>query len=122
MAVLDVIEEENLQKHALETGNWLKEELNRLKKQYPLIGDVRGEGFFLGIELILDPETLQPTGSHAKYVVERLKTKRILMSTEGPGHNVLKFKPPMVFGRNEGKFLLENLESVLQESPIQFVS
>lgn len=122
MAVLDVIEEENLQKHVLETGNWLKEELNRLKKQYPLIGDVRGEGFFLGIELILDPETLQPAGSHAKYVVERLKTKRILMSTEGPGHNVLKFKPPMVFGRNEGKFLLENLESVLQESPIQFVS
>jgi 4-aminobutyrate aminotransferase-like enzyme len=44
------------------------------------------------------------------------------MSTEGPGHNVIKFKPPMVFGRNEGKFLLENLESVLQESPMQFVS
>ena len=72
--------------------------------------------------MILDPETLQPAGSHAKYVVERLKTKRILLSTEGAGHNVLKFKPPMVFGRNEGKFLLENLESVLQESPMQFVS
>ncbi|MEC7193334.1 MAG: aminotransferase class III-fold pyridoxal phosphate-dependent enzyme, partial [SAR324 cluster bacterium] len=90
-AVLDVIEEENLQEHAQETGNWLKSELNGLKKDFPLIGDVRGEGFFLGVELVQDPHTRQPAPLQAGYIVERMKSKRILLSTEGPGQNVLKF-------------------------------
>ena len=118
-AVLDVIEEENLQEHAQETGNWLKSELNGLKKDFPLIGDVRGEGFFLGVELVQDPLTREPAPLQAGYIVERMKSKRILLSTEGPGHNVLKFKPPMVFGRKEGLNFLENLESVLRETPLR---
>ena len=118
-AVLDVIEEENLQERAQETGNWLKSELNGLKKDFPLIGDVRGEGFFLGVELVQDPLTREPAPLQAGYIVERMKSKRILLSTEGPGHNVLKFKPPMVFGRKEGLNFLENLESVLRETPLR---
>ena len=116
------IEEENLQEHAQETGNWLKSELNGLKKDFPLIGDVRGEGFFLGVELVQDPLTREPAPLQAGYIVERMKSKRILLSTEGPGHNVLKFKPPMVFGRKEGLNFLENLESVLRETPLRLKS
>ena len=104
--------------HALKTGNWLKEQLEVLKKDFPLIGDVRGEGFFLGVELILDPESREPAPLQADYVVERMKSRKILLSTEGPGHNVIKFKPPMVFNLNNAQHLLSGLEHVLGESPL----
>ena len=119
MAVLDVIENEGLCENALENGNWLKQKLEELKKSFNLIGDVRGEGFFLGIELVLDPATKEPAPLHAAYIVERMKSRKILLSTEGPGHNVLKFKPPMVFSSDDAKRLLEELEHVLSESPLK---
>ena len=119
MAVLDIMEKEGLRQNALETGSWLKEKLEALKKYFPLIGDVRGEGFFLGVELVLDPETREPAQLQADYVVERMKSRKILLSTEGPGHNVLKFKPPMVFNLDDAQHLLSELEKVLGESPLQ---
>jgi len=119
MAVLDIMEKEGLRQNALETGNWLKEKLVRLKEFFPLIGDVRGEGFFLGVELVLDPETREPAPLQADYVVERMKSRKILLSSEGPGHNVLKFKPPMVFNMRDAQHLLTELEQVLSESPLQ---
>ena len=119
MAVLDIMEKEGLQQNALETGNWLKEKLEALKESFPLIGDVRGEGFFLGVALVLDPETREPAPLQADYVVERMKSRKILLSTEGPGHNVLKFKPPMVFNQRDAEHLLAELEQVLGESPLQ---
>ncbi|MFL2738482.1 MAG: aminotransferase class III-fold pyridoxal phosphate-dependent enzyme [bacterium] len=118
MAVLDIMESEDLRNNALETGNWLKEQLEVLKTSFPLIGDVRGEGYFLGVELILDPESREPAPLQANYVVERMKSRKILLSTEGPGHNVLKFKPPMVFNFNNAQHLLSGLEHVLGESPL----
>ena len=118
MAVLDIMESEDLRRNALKTGNWLKEQLEVLKKDFPLIGDVRGEGYFLGVELILDPESREPAPLQADYVVERMKSRKILLSTEGPGHNVLKFKPPMVFNLNNAQHLLSGLEHVLGESPL----
>ncbi|HBR59842.1 MAG TPA: alanine--glyoxylate aminotransferase, partial [Deltaproteobacteria bacterium] len=118
MAVLDIMEKEGLRQNALETGNWLKEKLEALKESFPLIGDVRGEGFFLGVELVLDPETREPAPLQADYVVERMKSRKILLSTEGPGHNVLKFKPPMVFNQRDAQHLLAELEQVLGESPL----
>ena len=118
MAVLDIMESEDLRRNALKTGNWLKEQLEVLKKDFPLIGDVRGEGYFLGVELILDPESREPAPLQADYVVERMKSRKILLSTEGPGHNVLKFKPPMVFNLNNAQHLLSGLKHVLGESPL----
>ncbi len=118
MAVLDIMEKEGLRQNALETGNWLKEKLEALKESFPLIGDVRGEGFFLGVELVLDPETREPAPLQADYVVERMKSRKILLSTEGPGHNVLKFKPPMVFNQRDAQHFLAELEQVLGESPL----
>jgi len=119
MAVLDIMEKEGLRQNALETGSWLKEKLEALKNSFPLIGDVRGEGFFLGVELVLDSETREPAPLQADYVVERMKSRKILLSTEGPGHNVLKFKPPMVFNLADAEHLLAELEKVLGESPLR---
>ena len=118
MAVLDVIEKERLCQNAMETGSWLKMKLLELKKSFQLIGDVRGEGFFLGIELVLDPETKEPAPIQAAYLVERMKSRKILLSTEGPGNNVIKFKPPMVFSYSDARRLLGDLECVLCESPL----
>ena len=119
MAVIDVIENEKLIQNASKTGNWLKNKLEGLKNSFPLIGDVRGEGFFLGIELVLDRQTKEPAPIHASYLVERMKSRKILLSTEGPGHNVIKFKPPMVFSQNDAKNLLIELENILSEYPLK---
>ena len=119
MAVLDVMEKEGLMQNSLENGKLMKKNLEELKKTFPLIGDVRGEGYFLGIELVIDPETREPAPLHAEYIVERMKSLRILLSTEGPGHNVIKLKPPMVFDqKNVQKFTFE-LEKTLSETPLQ---
>ena len=119
MAVLDVMEKEGLMQNSLENGRLLKKNLEELKKTFPLIGDVRGEGYFLGIELVIDPETKEPAPLHAEYIVERMKSLRILLSTEGPGHNVIKLKPPMVFNQKNIQKLTVELENILSETPLQ---
>jgi 4-aminobutyrate aminotransferase-like enzyme len=119
MAVLDVIEAEKLQENALEVGRELKAGLDRLKTKYPLIGDVRGLGLFVGIELVLDRETLAPAPEHAAYVVERMKEHGILLSTDGPLHNVLKIKPPLVFSRENAAQLVKTLDKILAEDILQ---
>ena len=122
MAVLDVMEKEGLMQNSFVNGGLLKKNLERLKKQFPLIGDVRGEGYFLGIELVLDQDTKKPAPLHAEYIVERRKSLRILLSTEGPGHNVIKFKPPMVFNQNNIQKFTVELEKILNETPLQIES
>ncbi len=115
LVVLDVIEEEGLQANALEVGNRLKSELLILKEKHPLIGDVRGLGLFIGIELVLDRETLEPAPKQANYIIERMKDHSILLSIDGPLHNVLKFKPPMVFSKANADALVDALNRVLGE-------
>ena len=78
-----------------------------------------GRDCFLGVELVLDHETREPAPLQADYLVERLKSRKILLSIEGPGHNVLKFKPPMVFNLSDAQHLLVELQQVLRESPMQ---
>jgi len=111
--VLEAIEEESLQQNALETGDFLKSELLQLQKEFPIIGDVRGEGLFLGFEL--NNQTKKPLAEHATYLSDRLKTLGILMSTDGPDYNVLKIKPPMVFNKEHAKELVSKLKIVLEE-------
>ena len=113
-AVLDVISEEKLQENAKETGDLIFSGLLDLKQKYPLIGDVRGSGLFLGIEFVSDFKTLKPADTETKIIVEEMKKRRILLSIDGPYHNVIKFKPPMVFSRENSIQLLENLEEVLK--------
>jgi len=115
MAVLDVIEEENLQANARNVGAHLKSELQRLKNDYPLIGDVRGWGLFIGIELVLNRETRAPAKAHADYVAERMKERGILISTDGPDENVLKIKPPLVFSEANADMLVRTLAEILYD-------
>src|SRR5258708_15526308 len=97
LAVLDVLKEEKLQEHALRVGTHFIEGLKSLQARYALIGDVRGSGLFLGIDLVLDRETREAAPLQASYVVNRLRDCGILAGTDGPHHNVIKLRPPLVF-------------------------
>jgi len=111
LAVLDVIEEEGLQRHALEVGSSLIRDLREALDDVDVVGEVRGKGLFIGIELI-DGEAREqriPNSDEAYRVVEALKEQRILLSVDGPDHNVIKFKPPMVFSRDDADRLVEAL-------------
>ena len=113
LAVLEVIEEQGLQAHAGRVGEELLERLVELKLRHRLIGDVRGRGLFLGIDLVSDRETLEPAPEAAHQLVEAMKERGILLSVDGMLHNVIKFKPPMVFAREDGERLVQNLDEAL---------
>jgi 4-aminobutyrate aminotransferase-like enzyme/Ser/Thr protein kinase RdoA (MazF antagonist) len=118
--VLRTVREEKLQENALSTGEFIKKELNLLGKRFPILGDIRGQGLFLGVELV--DENLDPLPEQATYLVDRMKEFGILMSTDGPDHNVLKIKPPMIFTQDQGRELIATLEIVLKEDFMQLES
>nr|XP_009687848.1 PREDICTED: 5-phosphohydroxy-L-lysine phospho-lyase isoform X1 [Struthio camelus australis] len=113
LAVLDVIEKEHLQAHATEVGNFLMNLLNQQKIKHPLIGDIRGTGLFIGVDLIKDQAERTPATAEAEYLIARLKEEYILLSTDGPGRNVLKFKPPMCFNMEDAKFVVDTIDKIL---------
>ena len=117
MAVLDVIHQENLQSHALQVGDYLKDNLQHLQRSHSILGDVRGEGLFLGIEIVKSSDTREPDSARAKQIVEGMKQQRILLSTDGPHHNVIKFKPPMTFDLANADRVVMALERVLNSLP-----
>jgi 4-aminobutyrate aminotransferase-like enzyme len=119
MAVLDVIENENLQQHALDVGNYLLSKLESLKEDHKIIGDVRGIGLYIGVELVKDSESLEPATKETKYIVERLKDLGLLVSVDGPLNNVLKIKPPLVFTKDDADSFAKALEQVLSEDPVK---
>ena len=113
LAVLGVIGDERLQERALATGNHLKARLAALAGEHPIIGDVRGEGLFLGVELVEDRATLAPATEAAADVINGLRQRGVLVATDGPDDNVLKIKPPMTFGIAEAEILVAELRQVL---------
>jgi 4-aminobutyrate aminotransferase-like enzyme len=113
LAVLDVIRDEKLQENALQVGEHMKTGLRRLMDKYPLIGDVRGLGLFLGIELVLDRETLEPAKEQAYDIAERMKEEGILISIDGPLYNVIKIKPPLVFTKANADEYIDTLDRIL---------
>jgi 4-aminobutyrate aminotransferase-like enzyme len=119
LAVLDVIKDEKLQENALKLGGHLKAGLEALKNKHSIIGDVRGLGLFIGVELVLGCETLEPAAKQAAYVVERMKECGVLISTDGPMHNVLKIKPPMAFSSVNADELVTLLERIMAETFVQ---
>lgn len=112
-AVLKTVKNENLQQNALKVGEYLKSELEALSKEFPIIGDVRGQGLFLGIELV--DANMNPLAEQTDYLANRMKDHGILMSTDGPDHNVLKIKPPIVFSIENAKTLISYLKKILAE-------
>nr|KAG5707741.1 hypothetical protein BaRGS_003316 [Batillaria attramentaria] len=115
LAVLDVIEQEGLVEHAKKVGEYLKAEALKLKEKHPLIGDVRGRGLFLGIDLVTDRNTREPNTAAATYTISRVKQDRILLSQDGPHNNVIKFKPPMPFSRDDVDLVLGKLDTILSD-------
>jgi 4-aminobutyrate aminotransferase-like enzyme/Ser/Thr protein kinase RdoA (MazF antagonist) len=115
LAVLDVLEKEQLQKRALHVGTHLMTSLKKLQERHDLIGDVRGSGLFLGIDFVLDRETRKPAPLQASYVVNRLRDCGILAGTDGPHHNVIKLRPPLVFSESDADFFTKTLDAILGE-------
>ncbi|XP_041363734.1 ethanolamine-phosphate phospho-lyase-like isoform X2 [Gigantopelta aegis] len=115
LAVLNVIEKENMRENATKVGNYLMQKLREMQKNFPIIGDVRGVGMFVGADLVEDPTTRKPAVSEATYITHRLKEERILFSRDGPNRNVLKFKPPMCFTLENVDLLCDKLEMVFDE-------
>jgi 4-aminobutyrate aminotransferase-like enzyme len=113
LAVLDVVEDEGLTANAADTGSYLRQGLVKLAGGHPVIGDIRGEGLLLGVELVADQATRVPAAGHARAVTEALRDRGILLGATGPAGNVLKIRPPLVFRREHADLLLSALDEVL---------
>lgn len=114
LAVLDVLEEERLQDNARVVGARLMDMLRRLGDRHGVIGDVRGAGLFIGVELVLDRDTREPATGLTSSVVNALKERGILTGTEGPHHNVIKIRPPLCFSERNADALVEALDDALR--------
>lgn len=119
LAVLDVVRDEALQENALHWGQLLIQKFRELQTRHPLIGDVRGSGLFLGLDLVRSQTTSEPAPDHASYVVNRLREEGILAGTDGPHHNVIKFRPPLIFSESDAEFFCAKLSRILREDPAQ---
>jgi 4-aminobutyrate aminotransferase-like enzyme len=112
-AVLDEIEERGLQRHAAETGLRFRDALAALAERHELIGDVRGHGMYLGVELVRDRETKQPATDEALVVSELMKDEGVLVYPTGADGNVLKIKPPLTFTAADADLFASVLDDVL---------
>ncbi|HPW17013.1 MAG TPA: aminotransferase class III-fold pyridoxal phosphate-dependent enzyme, partial [Candidatus Aminicenantes bacterium] len=117
LAVLDVMRDERLRERALRVGGHFIAGLKRLAERQALIGDVRGSGLFLGLELVRDRRTLEPAAAEAAYVVDRLRELGVLTGTDGPLHNVIKIRPPLCFSEADADLFVAALDEVLAEGP-----
>jgi len=114
MAVLEVIEEEELQKNAFEVGQYYQKCFGELQSQFPQIGDVRGSGLFIGVDLV-KPGTKDPDTSLAHHLKNSLRERHILVSTDGPADNVIKSKPPLCFTKENVDEVIGNMEELLTD-------
>lgn len=121
LEVLQTVQREGLKEQAHQVGQYLKEGLKHLSKQFPIIADVRGEGLFLGFELMRLQNSMVPATSSASYLANRMRDKGVLISTDGPDENVIKIKPPICFTKANADLLLQLLEKTLQESALQII-
>jgi 4-aminobutyrate aminotransferase-like enzyme/Ser/Thr protein kinase RdoA (MazF antagonist) len=114
MAVLDVIENENLMANAYEVGNYLRDGIRALMARHTLIGDVRGKGLVVGIELVKDRETKEPATEETGRMLDLLKDNGVLAGSEGPYGNVIKVRPPLVFRKEHADILIKALDRALE--------
>jgi 4-aminobutyrate aminotransferase-like enzyme/Ser/Thr protein kinase RdoA (MazF antagonist) len=115
LAVLDVMEEEQLWENAQVVGGYFKERLLALIDQHPLVGAAHGSGFYLGLELVRNRQTLEPATEETTYLCDRLRELGIFMQPTGDYLNILKIKPPMVTTRRSVDFFVDSVSKVLTE-------
>ena len=116
LAVLDVIEQENLQANALDLGGYLADGLRRLATKHESIGDVRGSGFFLALELVDDRDAKTPATALTKRVINELRHRGLLTGSIGPDANILKLRCPMVFSRDNADYAIDLIDAALAAS------
>ena len=112
-SVLEVIEEEKLQQNAKDVGDYYKSLLVELQNKYDCIGDVRGSGLFLGMEII-KKNSINPHVELAHHIKNELRSKNILISTDGPFDSVIKTKPPLCFTKENAKKVVDSIDEVLK--------
>jgi len=115
LTVLEVVLEENLQANALKVGKRMLEGMIPFIERYPIVGDVRGSGLFLGVELVRNRETLEPAKEEAAFIVNRMRDAGILSGTDGPFDNVIKIRPPMPFDESNAQLLVATVDRILRE-------
>lgn len=115
LTVLDVVQQERLQDHARAVGDRMLTAMKPFVERHRLVGDARGSGLFLGVELVRDRATLEPAGDEASYVSNRMREEGILLGTDGPYHNVVKIRPPMPFSNDDADELVAALDRILTE-------
>lgn len=116
IAVLDVIEEEQLQKNSLEVGTYFLKSLEALKERFDIVGDVRGKGLMIGVELVSDRKTKEPLSApHVLEIWETCKDMGVLYGRGGLSGNVLRIKPPMCITKSDVKFAVDVLARALSE-------
>ena len=115
LAVLDVLEQECLQERAASVGRLLRSQINKLAQQHSLIGDVRGAGLFIGVELVRDHSTLEPASKETAMIVNRMRELGVLVGIDGPYSNVMKIRPPLVFDENHARQLIDTPDQALRE-------
>jgi len=113
-SVLEIIDDEELQSKALEIGDYYKKELNRLKNNTFFIGDIRGSGLFLGIEIITATGDANPI--LAQKIKNGLRDKFILIGTDGKFNNIIKTKPPLCFSRQNVDQVVKEISKILDEN------
>lgn len=113
LATLEVIDEENIQQNALKVGTYLKDGLLELQNKHPLIGEVRGLGLMLGVELVKDRATKEPAKAECAAIVERAKTLGLLLGKGGLAGNTIRLKPPMCITQNDADFIVAVLDECL---------
>lgn len=119
LAVLDEIEEKGLQQNALSVGQVILDGLHELAARHECIGDIRGTGFFLAVELVMDRETRNPDKSRTHRIVNDLRENGVLTGSIGPDNNILKLRPPMVLSAADANFLIETLDGSLSRTATQ---
>ena len=113
MAVMDCIEQDRLMERAAELGERFMAGLRELQAKHDIIGDVRGRGLVLGFVLVKDRETKEPAAEEAASIVDMMRDRGVLLSTDGPHHNVIKIKPPMVLSEKDIDTTVMQLSEVL---------
>ena len=113
--VIDIIQDEGLIENAEKIGGYLKTELLKIKDDFDYLGDVRGPGLFIGLDIVDNKEDKNPDMEMAIEIVEILKNKGVLISNAGQYRNVLKLRPPLVFDLDNANLLLETLNQVFRE-------
>jgi 4-aminobutyrate aminotransferase-like enzyme/Ser/Thr protein kinase RdoA (MazF antagonist)/murein DD-endopeptidase MepM/ murein hydrolase activator NlpD len=114
--VLDIVDDEGLMDNAKQMGERLLSGLHSLQEKHVIVGDVRGYGLFIGLDLVMDRETREPGTKLADYVKNRMRDHRILMGTEGPADNILKIRPPLTIEADDVDMILHVMDQVLGEA------